>query len=287
MSLMRHVTALNRADLDDFRPFLVAGRRLGRVRHRVARRLADFPRVFRVSGTAVDLADSLTTPEGRTEAVAEVLPRLVEDGLIGPLRDEPYRVTTDWAAPDAFTLDRAAASLFGVISFGVHLNGWRRLDDGRLALWIGRRNPAKAVAPGKLDNLAAGGQPAGLGLRENMLKEAAEEASLPPEVAAPMVPTGAIAYRMATGHGLRRDVLFTFDLEVPDHVTPTPGDDEVVGFELMDAEQVLCRIRESDDFKFNVNLVIAHFALRHGLLSPDGEPDYQALARGLAGPADL
>ncbi|SDG45564.1 DUF4743 domain-containing protein [Roseospirillum parvum] len=287
MSLMRHVTDCNRADLADFHPFHVDGRRLGWVRSRVARRLADFPGVFQVDRQAVTLAETLTTPEARTAAVAEVLPRLVEDGLIGALRGEPYRVTTAWAAPDAFTLDRAAASLFGVLSFGVHLNGWRRLDDGRLALWIAQRNPAKAVAPGKLDNLAAGGQPAGLSLRENMLKEVAEEASLGPEVAQAMIPTGAIAYRMATGHGLRRDVLFTFDLEVPADVTPTPGDDEVAGFHLMEAEQVLCRIRESDDFKFNVNLVIAHFALRHGLLSPDNEPDYQALAHGLAGPADL
>ena len=40
-------------------------------------------------------------------------------------------------------------------------------------------------------------------------------------------------------------------------------------------------LRETDDFKFNVNLVLIDFLARHGLLDPDKEPDYAALIRGL------
>ena len=40
-------------------------------------------------------------------------------------------------------------------------------------------------------------------------------------------------------------------------------------------------MRETERFKFNVNLVIVDFALRHGLLSPDLEPDYERLVTGL------
>jgi hypothetical protein len=48
-------------------------------------------------------------------------------------------------------------------------------------------------------------------------------------------------------------------------------------------EEVLRRLRDSDDFKFNVALVSLHFALRHGLLTPDREPAYQDIVEGLAG----
>ena len=34
----------------------------------------------------------------------------------------------------------------------------------------------------------------------------------------------------------------------------------------MDAVDVLDRVAHTDDFKFNVNLVIIDFALRHGLI---------------------
>lgn len=40
-------------------------------------------------------------------------------------------------------------------------------------------------------------------------------------------------------------------------------------------------MRDTDDFKFNVNLVIIDFLIRHGLLRPDDEPDYVAIVHGL------
>ena len=47
-------------------------------------------------------------------------------------------------------------------------------------------------------------------------------------------------------------------------------------------DQVLERIRDSDDFKFNVALVNLDFAIRHGVLDPDSEPEYHAIVDGLA-----
>jgi hypothetical protein len=47
--------------------------------------------------------------------------------------------------------------------------------------------------------------------------------------------------------------------------------------------KVLERLKDSDDFKFNVALVNLDFALRHGALSPDEEPGYQAIVEGLQG----
>ena len=49
--------------------------------------------------------------------------------------------------------------------------------------------------------------------------------------------------------------------------------------------EVVERVRETEDFKFNVNLVILDFALRHGLLTPD-DPEYLDVATGLYRPVD-
>ncbi len=48
----------------------------------------------------------------------------------------------------------------------------------------------------------------------------------------------------------------------------------------MSAASVIARVRTSDDFKFNVNLVLIDFALRHGLVTPD-DPEYLQLVTGL------
>jgi hypothetical protein len=72
---------------------------------------------------------------------------------------------------------------------------------------------------------------------------------------------------------------------LPADFTPHCNDGEIVEFALMPARDVVERVRASDDFKFNVNLVILDFALRHGLLSPD-DPEYLEVATGLYRPVD-
>jgi thiamine pyrophosphokinase len=168
------------------------------------------------------------------------------------------------------TLDRGALPAFGILSQGVHLNGLVRRADG-LHLWVGFRSRRKAVAPGQVDNIVAGGIPAGLSAEETLVKEAAEEASLPPDLAARARPVGRVSYVMATAEGLRRDVLHCYDLDIPEGVVPRPGDDEVERFELWPAARVLAAVRETDGVKFNVNLVLIHLFLREGLVEdPDG-----------------
>ena len=138
------------------------------------------------------------------------------------------------------------------------------------------------VAPGKLDNMVAGGQPRGLTLMENVIKESAEEANIPPALAAQAKPVGAISYVMETPTGIRPDVLFCFDLELPESFTPTNTDGETSAFQRMPATAAGNIVATSERFKFNCNLVVAHFLIRHGLINPDSEPDYQAIVRGLS-----
>lgn len=263
----------------DYRPFTIDGMALGRVPHDFAGRLADFPQAFDVSERAVSLVPALNGFAERTAAVAEVLGRLRAAGEIPRWRDEAYPVLNRWGEAPLLIMEREAVPLFGLRTYGVNLNGFVRGPEG-LSLWVARRAQSKQEAPGKLDHLAAGGQPHGLGVTENLIKECAEEAGMAPELAARAVPVGLVTYRCAREKALRDDVAFCFDLEVPANFVPENMDGEVESFALWPIQRVMEAIRDSDTFKFDVALVILDFAVRHGFLGPD-DADYEQIVAGL------
>ncbi len=278
MSLLRHISRCNAWRPERFVPLWRGEARIGLIRRDNAEALKRFAEVFSVEPDGVWLI-AAGDFDAVSAAVDGVVERLVAEGRVAKWRNEFFAVSPRWGAPPLLKLDRGAVSFFGVPAYGVHLNGYRR-ERGALRLWIGRRAPDKKVAPDKLDNLVAGGIGHDHGLEATLLKEAHEEASLPAALAARAMPVGAVAYRMETEQGLRDDVLFVYDLEVPADFAPRNTDGEIVAFSLMDAAEVVERVRTTDDFKFNVNLVIIDFALRHGLVTPD-DPDYLALVTGL------
>ena len=282
MSLLDRITALQTFTPDLYRDWIVAGQKVGRLRHEFADQLKAYPEVFEVRDDQVHLVPALETSGTRSGAVEEAARDLVAHGVIRRLREEPYPVKQHWHGEELLRCDRRLATHFGFRAFGVHVNGYVRKADG-LYLWVGFRARDKSVAPGKLDNLIAGGQPAGLGLMENLVKEAAEEAGLPEELARQAVPVGVASYLTDWGAlGAKDDLMFLYDLELSEEVTPRNTDGEVERFELWRAEEALARAEASDDFKFNVGPVIIDFAIRHGLLTPDSHPDYEALAIGLS-----
>ena len=93
-------------------------------------------------------------------------------------------------------------------------------------------------------------------------------------------PVGALTYTMEVPQGLRRDVLFVYDLTLPEDFYPVDQDGEHSSFSQMPATEALDRVAATDEFKFNVNLVIIDFAIRHGVLKPE-HPEYLKLIRGL------
>jgi hypothetical protein len=280
MAFLDHIRICNRHDMAKFRPFSVEGKEIGWVRHDVAQRLAAFPETFRVSIEGISLHPALSTPEARSNAIDGVTRELAEDWGTPRLRGERYRVAARFGDPALMSIDRGVVSLFGIRAYGVHVNGLVRRPDG-LHLWIGRRAKDKSVAPDKLDNMVAGGQPSDLSLADNLIKEAAEEADIPRELAALARPVGAVSYCLEDQWGLKPDVMFCYDLEVPDDFQPRNTDGELQGFTLMPIAEVAQLVRDTDEFKFNVNLVIVDFLIRHGLISPDSEPDYVDLVGGL------
>ena len=283
MSFSDHIRSCNNYDPARVVPLTAGNERVGLLRRDNAEALRRFPDVFAAGEDGVELV-ARGDVAAVSHAIDAVIDALVSEGRVPKWRNETFEAAPRWGAPPVFCLDRGAVPFFGTRAYGVHLNGYLR-QGNKLCLWIGRRSPDKQVAPNKLDNLVAGGIGNGHGVDETLLKEGEEEASIPRSLLNHAISVSAISYRMETKLGIRDDVLFVYDLEMPADFVPQNRDGEIVHFELMPASAVLDQIRTTSDFKFNVNLVILDFAVRHGLLRPD-DPEYLDVATGLHRPLD-
>eukprot|EP00882_Tetradesmus_deserticola_P031513 GHRQ01035636.1.p1 GENE.GHRQ01035636.1~~GHRQ01035636.1.p1 ORF type:complete len:207 (+),score=94.81 GHRQ01035636.1:385-1005(+) len=195
-------------------------------------------------------------------------------------RNELYPVTAAFDAQPALLLERAAAPYFGIRAYGVHVNGYVVGADGSKRLWVARRSASKQTWPGKLDHIVAGGQPYGLSCSANVVKECWEEAGVPQQLAAAAAPVGFVSYVSISEEGLKPDVLFCYDLQLPEDFVPQPQDGEVEEFMLWDMSKVASVISRSTQYKPNCCLVIIDFLVRHGLVAPE-EAGYLQLVRQL------
>jgi 8-oxo-dGTP pyrophosphatase MutT (NUDIX family) len=279
---LRHIRACNNCDPSRFIPFRIDGLVVGLMRPAFARRLQPWPEVFSVREQGVDLALTRGTLEERSAPVAEVLAELVAQGVISHLHGEQYVATPGGREDGLLLIDRAAAPYFGIRAFGQHLNGFVRKGDS-VELWVGRRSRDRRNYPGKLDNMVAGGLPYGIGMEQNLYKECREEAGISPQLAAEARQVGVLTYNAENEKGLKPDTLFCYDLELPTDFVPRCTDGEVEQFYRWPAEEVLQRVRDSDDYKLNCNLVVIDFLIRHGYLGPEDE-EYEALRTGLRPP---
>jgi isopentenyldiphosphate isomerase len=176
-------------------------------------------------------------------------------------------------------MERAAVPWFGVRAFGPHMTGYVRRKDG-LHIWVPRRSYTKPTFPGQLDNTVAGGQPAGIGLHDNLIKECAEEAAIPQALAVQAKAVSFVSYLNQSDMQLKPDLMTCFDLELPQDFTPYANDGEVHSFELWPMRRVFETVRDTTEFKYNCNLVLIDFFVRHGLLSAD-DPQFAAIVSGL------
>lgn len=260
--LLRHIDACHNARLAGRRiPFRIGAAQVGWVLPEFAVALRGFAAIRREG-------DGLTLDPQRAAELPAIARALAERGLLG-WRGESFDVRAEPGGAVLAEIDRAALPAFGIFAEGVHVNGLMRRGK-RLFLWVGRRASGKQLDPGKYDHIVAGGVPSGLSPMQTLLKEAAEEAAIPTCLAAEAVPVARIGYTMERPEGLRRDLLHCYDLYLPESFVPEPIDGEVAGFELWPIERALEAVADTDNFKFNVNLVLIDLFLRTGLLDPDG-----------------
>nr|GEW85207.1 NUDIX hydrolase 20, chloroplastic-like [Tanacetum cinerariifolium] len=261
----------------DFLPFVVEDQIVGYVHNRFLDQLNKFKEVFTYINNDkygshfdhVTLHSALKTPKSRTEALGDVVQYLGEEVIPG-IRNELYPVTSSYGGQVYFSLERAAAPYFGIKAYGIHMSGYVE-RDGEKYLWIGKRSETKPTYPGMLDHLVAGGLPHGMSCAENVVKECEEEAGIPRSISSRAIPVGAVSYMDIEGYRFKRDVLFCYDLKLPDSFIPENQDGEVGSFKLLPATLVAEVIRNTQFFKANCNLVIIDFLFRHGYIKPEDD----------------
>jgi isopentenyldiphosphate isomerase len=277
--------------------FVVDGEKLGTVTPKVAERLCNTsPSIFKRADSDSNLTlgkSAGSTPESRTKAVASVMEELRDSGYITGWRDELYPVANnfDQVTSPVFLIERAAASLLGVLEYGVHINGLVMSEDNKeVKMWMARRSKTKSKFPSFLDHIVAGGQPAGLSLIDNVIKECEEEAGIPEQLTKRGIkPVGVISYEnyggrlKDEGEGvMSRVVLFCFDLMLPKDFVPSANDGEVENFFTWSLHEIAQSMHPQydDPIKPNCYPVIIDWMLREGHISPDS-PKYLEIVRRL------
>ncbi|MBN2885323.1 MAG: DUF4743 domain-containing protein [Chromatiaceae bacterium] len=282
MSLLDKIQACNAWNPEDFIPWMFAGRRIGSLRRDSLEALGRWSSVFERREDALHWVKAPASFTARSALLAEVTDDLIEQGVIPYRHGEPYPVTPGARHEAICVLDRASAPFFGIRAFGQHLNGYVRTERG-VEMWIGRRSLDRRVYPGRLDHLVAGGLPHGVELAENLRKECREEAGMEPALADQARAVSLVTYCRASERGLKPDLIYCYDLELPPDFEPRCTDGEVESFQRLAVDEVLRLVRDTNDFKLNCNLVIIDFLARQGYLAPD-DPDYLAILGGLRAP---
>ncbi|KAJ2698733.1 hypothetical protein FB645_005545 [Coemansia sp. IMI 203386] len=229
------------------------------------------------SRKTIRFSETLKNSQSRSQAVAELLAEMRTKQSwksLSKWRDELYPIYGDSGAVVAM-VERAASCNFGLRTFGVHINGIVK-DNGETRMWVARRAPTKQTWPGYLDQVVAGGIGDGMGVRDSVIKECAEEGGIPEELAQRARCAGTIQYFTRSELGLQPETQYVYDLELPLDFVPKPTDGEVQEFYLWTLDEVIDRVRQGL-FKPNCALCVVDFLIRLGYLTPENEPDYLAI----------
>jgi 8-oxo-dGTP pyrophosphatase MutT (NUDIX family) len=183
--------------------------------------------------------------DDRSRALQALAFRLRAQGEVVGWRDEPYACwgcpTEDWpyTRPELFRLERAAFRYFGLRSHASHVHGIR--SDGRM--WCGRRAMSKATDPGLLDNLAAGGLPAGEDPLHCAVREMWEEAGLVRQTGDLLPLMSSVLTERQVPEGWHSERLFVWTLPMGMNDQPINQDGEVSEFLTLDWPQVLQHLK--------------------------------------------
>jgi 8-oxo-dGTP pyrophosphatase MutT (NUDIX family) len=215
-----------------------------------------------------------------TKAFSRLIQQAIDEDtfrVIHRSHSEPYPIV---GANYPVSIERYASTLFGIISRGAHLTVYTKTASG-MKIWVPRRSPKLFTYPNCLDTTVAGGVAFGEGPFECVVREADEEASLPEDlVRKQVVHCGCISYVGLNDRGgggeaglIAPDIMYVYDLEVPEHVICKQNDGEVKEFYLMSIDQVKEGLAKAE-FKTNSALVMIDFFIRHGIITAENEQNY-------------
>jgi hypothetical protein len=283
MSYLERVQACHQFDRNEYLDFVIGDETMGLTRPQFAEHLLRWDDVFQLENKQLLLNPELISFEQRTQAVASIMQQLHQEGVIPAWVNEPYAVSHHLEEQPRMAVERAAASYLGVRSYGVHINGLVKKTYG-IYNWVAVRARNKPFWPGQFDQMVAGGQGIGIGLMENVIKESAEEAAIPVEIARQAQQRTTLNYCSNSSRGISMDTLYNYDLWLPEDFTPVNTDGEVDEFILMPLEEIAEIIDTSEQFKTNCNLVNIDLLIRSGIIT-ESHPDFNAITALLYSPA--
>ncbi|MGL4673661.1 MAG: DUF4743 domain-containing protein [Wohlfahrtiimonas sp.] len=274
--------ALPAPNLSNYTPLSFQGQKIGYVNKKHIPVLAQFSKIFQF--TFANLAGMFAQEfvemnvEDRSHALLEVSQTLRDSGLVHNWRDELFSIYLDAdRQTEIFQLERGVVPLLALQAHGVHLNGYTMIDDVP-HIWIAQRSADRVIAPLKYDQLVAGGLPAELSLKDNLYKEAGEEAGIAKDLVEPAQYKGSIQYMTEDEFGIRNDVLHCFDVELPESFKPHNQDGEVEKFMRLPVFEVIALLQQQDLFKPNTALVMLNFLLRQDWLDVDTDEKAQLMS---------
>jgi len=186
--------------------------------------------------------------QDRSKVLHHIAQSLKEQGQITGWRDEAYAcwgcLEDPWpyAKPELFRLERAAFRHWGLRSHAAHVHGFT--TDGRM--WCARRALNKATDPGLLDNLAAGGLPAGESPVLCAAREVDEEAGLL-RLPSDFLPLWQeVLTERAVPEGWHSERLFVYTMLLQPDVKPVNRDGEVSEFMCLTLPEVIQRIAKGE-----------------------------------------
>ena len=179
-------------------------------------------------------------------------------------------------------IERSAAGLFGIVTYGVQLIVYCE-DDNGISIWAARRAATKALYPNKLGVTVGGSLPAKETPFECLVRESEEEASLPSELVRKLATSvGIISYvtasdtKSAKGSEpglIRAEVQYAYDMRVGSDVKPTPFDQEASDISLYSVDEIKKALNDGEFTPANACLMLDFF-IRHGLVTYENEVNY-------------
>lgn len=185
------------------------------------------------------------------------------------------------------SIERIAAPLFGVVTYGVQLLAYTEKEDG-IFVWIARRAQNKRTFPGMLDSTVGGCLRTGETPFECLVREAHEEASFDTSLTKnKAIPVGTISYLCLTDERskgekglLCPEIQFTYEMKIPDDLVPVAGDGEAEEIILLSIDDLKTALANGEFTPANGEVVLDFF-IRHGILTFENEPNYARIVARL------
>ena len=156
-----------------------------------------------------------------------------------------------------FEIERAGVGLFGLRSYGVHVNG---ITNNKM--WVSRRSSTKTTYPCMLDQISGGGLSQGTPV-QCAVRECWEEASIPLSLTAHLEHVGEVRFWHCKSGQYVATTEYVYDLEIPSSFVPTPNDSEVCEFHLLTIDEVRgCLLNK--EFTPSASAVVIDYLIRHG-----------------------